>query len=167
MSLWCIVHMHWLSKTYICINLYVLEIIFFIMIPKKYWLTIVMACAPSREPELRIDECQLDVKIGRKPAPEVEAVSTRSQSHNLTVVCPDVPCALCSGTVVCPPRPRRRHCGSGARWSLTAVVPVPDGGDRSAVNMESCPRAEKLGCRWLCWFSPSSSLHRGRKVKQM
>ena len=46
-----------------------------------------MACAPSREPELRIDECQLDVKIGRKPAPEVEAVSTRSQSHNLTVVC--------------------------------------------------------------------------------
>ena len=76
-------------------------------------------------------------------------------------------CALCSGTVVCPPRPRRRHCGSGARWSLTAVVPVPDGGDRSAVNMESCPRAEKLGCRWLCWFSPSSSLHRGRKVKQM
>ena len=53
-----------------------------------------MACAPSREPELRIDECQLDVKIGRKPAPEVEAVSTRSQSHNLTVMCPDVLCAL-------------------------------------------------------------------------
>ena len=87
---------------------------------------------------------------------------TISQSHRY------VPwCAVCSGTVVCPPRPRRRHCGSGARWSLTAVVPVPDGGDRSAVNMESCPRAEKLGCRWLCWFSPSSSLHRGRKVKQM